>query len=114
MQPRSLFGAFWVRARFLLLIGLIAFAWVGAVLAANKRTNEDRHCHTVPGVAVVRVPAGTVRYAHAQGWPRVLERDDAIGFAPAYDHSPTGDRVTGLAHRYCSWQRIRLVAREGS
>jgi hypothetical protein len=114
MQPRSLFGALAVRVVFLAAIvgGVCLWAWV--VGAANNRANEDRHCRTVAGVALVGVPAGTVRYAHAQGWPRVLERDDAIGFAPAYDHSATGERVTALAHRYCSWQRIRLVAREGS
>lgn len=111
MQPRSLFGALAVRVLFLGAIIAAVCVWAWVVGAANNRANEDRHCHTVPGVALVRVPAGTVRYAHAQGWPRVLERDDAVGFAPAYDHSPVGDRVTALAHRYCSWQRIRLVAR---
>jgi hypothetical protein len=111
MQPRSLFGALAIRVAFLGALVAAVCVWAWVVGAANDRTNEDRRCHASQGVIAVRVPAADVAYARANGWPRVLERDDAVGFVPAYDHSPAGDRVTRLAHRWCSWQRFRLVAR---
>lgn len=92
-------------------LAVVVFVWVQVVMAANDRYNEDRHCRARHGVVAVRVPAGDVVYARAHGWPGVLVRADAVGFAPAYDHSVVGRRVTRLARGWCSWQRLRLVAR---
>jgi hypothetical protein len=95
----------------LAVVVLIVYSWVAAVRYGIHEGDVAQRCHPQPGVVVLHVARGDVRYAHRMGWPRVMSRGDRLGFAPALDHSRQAGSVRVRVAGLCRDQRFRLVAR---